>query len=358
MPSKSTFRVYDHFMRPLDHIDAPSTPRSWVLNGFGKNEFTVGLPYLSERFGGKEETILQYNNLVFIEHNPSKDANGTLGGKLPDWVGVILPDRGWTLARLGCNCYSAESILKFRPLAFKKIEGTPKAIFLEILEHARLIADDIVIQPGTVDDIPETFSDNFVTSAYDHIQKLCTRAGMNWDVTGQIDSRGNLQLYANLYARKGTDTRLILNEDNSEADAETPLMTEQGTPYNVVYGFSQSSTEKDRKMAIGRNQESIDKFGTLAINHVFSGITDLAGLRNASQAMADALAFPQKITRRVVLDKGLAFDNLRVGNTVIVKDNNVGFKRGGGFGFETTARIMSLDYNDLTNKAPIHLEVL
>lgn len=351
----SNLRVFDHFARHLAYIDAAITPRSYVLNGYGKAEFTVGTQYLYERFNPREETILQFGNLVFIEHNPTKDAAGNTNGKLPGWVGIILPDRGWPYLKTSVTAYSAEAILTFRPMPLTKIQGTPKTIFLQILEYARPF-EGITIQPGTVDDIDEPFSDNLTTSAYDHIQKLCTRANMNWDITAQIDSRNNLQLYANLYARKGSDTRLILNEDNTEnAD---PSLTEQGTPYNIVYGYSQASTAKDRKFAVGRNQESIDKFGALATNHVFSGITDFAGLQAAAQAMADALAFPRKITRRVALDIGGTFDYLQTGNTVIVRDNNAGFKAGGGFGFETTARILSLDYNDLTNKAPLHLEVL
>jgi len=352
----STFRTFDHFAKQLGYLEAPITPRSWVLNGYGKAEFSVDLNYLTTKFPSKEETILKYNNLVFIEHIPSKDAAGTVNGKLPDWVGVILPDRTWNFGVMGATAYSAEAILTFRPMPLTKISGTPKAMFTQMLDFTRGIADDIVIQPGIVEDIPETFSDTLATSAYDHIKKLCTNAGMNFDVTGQIDTRGNLQLYANLYKRKGAETRLELTRDNTEKSEI--LLTEQGTPYNLVYGYSQASTKESRYFSIGRNQASIDKYGVLAVNQVFSGVTDQTSLQNTADAMADAMGEPVKMVRRVALDIGKTFDNVAAGNTVTVKDTTVGFKPGGGYGFEASARILSVDYNDLSNKAPMNLEIL
>jgi hypothetical protein len=351
----SNLRVFDHTARPLAFIEAPTTPRSWVLNGFGKCEFSVGLQYLTDKFPSREETIMQYGNLVYIEHIPSKDAAGTVNGKLPAWVGIILPDRGWDFGVLHATAYSAEAILTFRPMPLTKINGTPAEMFKQILDYARAVTNDIVIQPGIIEDIPQTFSDDLATSAYDHIQKLCNRAGMNWDVTGQIDSRGVLQLYANLYQRKGTLTRLEITRDNSEGGGS--LLTEQGTPYNTIYGYSQASTKESRYFAVGRNQGAIDKYGVLATNIPFSGIKDQTALANAAQTAADRTP-PLLRLHRVALDVGSTFASLATGNTVTVRDNTVGFKPGGGFGFAAQARILSLDYNDLSNKAPLNLEII
>ena len=299
---------------------------------------------------------MQYGNLVFVEHIPSKDAAGTANGKLPDWTGIILPDRNWPDKILNATAYSAEAILTFRPMPLTKISGTPGSMFKQMLDMAHTITDDIVIQPGVIEDIPETFGDSLATSAYDHIKKLCANSGMDWDVTGQIDGRGNLQLYANLYRRKGAVTRLELTRDNVEGSG--PLLTEQGTPYNVIYGYSQASTKESRYFAKGVNQASVDKYGVLATNIVFSGITDQTSLTNAAQTAADNSP-PRMKLHRVALDIGKTFDSLAAGNTISVRDNTVGFKPGGGFGFSAAARILSLDYNDLTiGKAPLNLEII
>jgi hypothetical protein len=351
----STLRVFSHFAKLLGYLEAPTTPRSWVLNGYGKADFSVGTQYLTDKFPHKQETVMQYGNLVYIEHIPSKDAAGTVNGQLPPWVGIILPDRNWPDKILNATAYSAEAILTFRPMPLTKISGTPASMFKEMLGYARAVTDDIVIQPGVIEDIPETFSDSLATSAYDHIVKLCNRAGMNWDVTGQIDTRGNLQLYANLYRRKGAATRLELTRDNTEGSGS--LLTEQGTPYNVIYGYSQASTKESRYFAMGRNQASIDKYGALATNVTFSGITDQTALQNAAQSMADNSP-PLLKLHRVALDVGATFTSLAAGNTVTILDNTAGFKAGGGFGFAAQARILSLDYNDLSNKAPLNLEII
>ncbi len=357
----STFRIF-HQHKPLAYLEAPVTPRSWVINGFGRAEFTAGLHYLSTKFPSREEAVMQYGNLVFIEHIPSKDAAGTVNGKLPDWVGITLPDRNWNFGTLGATAYSAEAILTFRPMPLGPISGTPASMFKQILGFAQSapalagLATDIVIQPGIIEDVPETYSDNLATSAYDHIQKLCSNARMNWDVTAQVDTKGKLQLYANLYTRKGATTRLEITRDNSEGGG--PLLTEQGTPYNVIYGYSQASSKESRYFAIGINQPSVDKIGFLAKNEVFSGITDQTALQNAAQTMADGTP-PLLKLRRVALDIGSTFSNLATGNTVMVKDTTVGLKPGGGFGFEAQARILALDYNDLTTgKAPLQLEII
>lgn len=365
----SNFRIFSHFASYLATLDVPTTPRSWILNGYGKADFSVGTTYLYDRFHPQEETILQYNNLVFIEHVPSKDAAGTVNGKLPNWVGVILPERTWSQGVVSLTAYSAEAILTFRPMPLTKISGTPGTMFKQILNFARMSADDIVIQPGIIEDVPETYSDTLATSAYDHIRKLCQRANMNWDVTAEVDTKGQLQLYANLYRFKGNGSGMELDSTNSEppppaneqltsdnTENTSPLLTEQGTPYNLIYGYSSASTKESRHFAVGRNEASIAKYGVLACNHVFSGITDPTALKLAAQAMADASP-PVNMVRRVTLDNGDTFASLAAGNIVTVKDTNAGFKAGGGFGFETSARILSLDYNDLTNKAPLNLEV-
>ena len=348
----SILRIFDHHCKPLVTLEAPTTPRGYILNGYAKADFSMST-------GDPKCTALntQFGNLVHVEHIPSQDGQGNTNGKLPDWVGMILPNRTWDDGVIHLEAYSAEGVLTFRPMPFTSVKGTPRGVFLQILSHANALkGNTIPIQPGFVDDLPVTFADDLRLDAYSHIQKLCKDTGMDWDVTAEIDARGTLQLYANLYARKGIDTDLTLTNTNTELTA--PLLTEQGTPYNYVYGYSSAAVAQMRHMAEGIHQAALDDYGLFAINSTFSGKHDATSTQSAAQALADARGRPVKLVKRIVLDKGAAFSSLAAGNTVTVKDSHVGFKPGGGFGFEAQARILSLDYNDLSNKCPLNIEVV
>src|SRR5689334_2981513 len=277
MTSKHT--IFSHFARYLTELEVDSTPRSWVLNGFGQFETVLDQSYLSAKFPSREESIVQYGNFIHIRHIPSKEADGTLKGQLPDWAGIILPPRGWPVGRVRINAYSMEGVLSFRPMLGKKINGTPKSMFMQIIQYANEVpgilglGNNITFQFGHLDDLPIQLSDKLVTNAYNHIQTLCKNSGMDWDVTTEVDGKGNLHAFANLYARKGSVTNLTLGNLNTERDANTELMIEQGTPYNVIPGYSEASTDADRiGPLIGINRGALDDYGPLiAPSVVFMG---------------------------------------------------------------------------------------
>lgn len=353
MPSKPT--IFDKFLHPLAEIAAPTTPRSWVLNGYGRAEFSM-----STSDPKCTETIMQFGNLVHIKHIPTKDADGNDNGKLPDWVGMVLPERGWDYGVLHKNVYTVEGYLVYCPMPFIKVSGSPKTIFLEIIKHANdfihRYGGGITFQPGIVDDLPLTLSDELTVSAYEHIQTLTTRAGMNWDITSEIDEKGNLLLFANLYQTKGVQTDLTLSNLNSELGS--PLLSEQGNIWNVVIGYSQANTKQDRIFRVGINQEAVNDYGPFGINQPFLGMKDAASVQLAAETRAMERGRPIKKIHRIALDRQDTFSHLETGNILSVKEANAGFAPGGGLGFDAQAKITSMDYNDLSNKAPLNVEVI
>ena len=346
----SRIHIFDHFIHKLGELDnIATTPRSLVLNGYGRCEFSMSTsdPKCNER-------LLQYGNLIHVEHIPSKDENGNINGRLPDWTGIILPPRDWDFGVIHVNAFSAEAILSFRAMPYISISGTPKTLFKKILDASHAIAKNIVIQPGTIDDLPMTLTDNLRTNGYSHIQKLIKDSGMDWNIEGQINSKGNLELYANLYNRKGIDTPLNLN--NVNAELSSPSLTEQGTLSNHVIGHSQAQTDRGRFTKESIDQSSVDDYGSLQLNQDYLGRTDPASVQNASDARVNKRSRPVKIIKRNALDVGGTFNYLNTGNVILVKDTSVGFNPNGGFGFEAYFKIISIDYNDLSNKAPLNLE--
>jgi hypothetical protein len=252
--------------------------------------------------------------------------------------------------------YSAEMILAFRAMPWRTITGTPKAMFSNILKLAAESAPNIIIQPGALDDKPDNFGDDLRVSAYDHIKGLAKNSGMDWDVTGQLDSKGNLQLFGNLYARKGVYTGETFTNLNSELSS--PALTEQGAPGNEVFGHSQASTNFDRLEKRIVNQAAYDDYGALQLNTTYMGIHDAAGLESATTETAARSGRPSKMLRRTALDTGSTFSLLNTGNEWNIFDTTVGFMAGGGFGLQERVKIISMDYNDLSNKVPLNVEVI
>jgi len=349
----SRIRIFDHFMKPLTELNGiPSTPRGWLLNKYGRCEFSI-----STSDAKCKEKYFQFGNLIHIEHIPSTNWTLTKNGTLPDWTGIILPDRAWDLGVLHVTAYSAEAILAFRAMPYTTVKGTPASVFKNILDYAHTHARNIIIQPGIIDDLSINYPDDLKTNAYDHILNLISFSGMNWDVTGNVNEKGILELSANLYIRKGIDTALTLNSSNTELQG--PLLLEQGTPSNHVLGYSQASTKESRFGPLeGINQSAFDDYGSLQLNQVFIGKHDMSSVQHAAQNKANQRGRPVKVIKRIALDRNKTFDNLNVGNTTTVKETKVGFNINGGFGFESQVKILSMDYNDMSNKVVLNIEVI
>lgn len=354
----SRISIYDHYCRPLvDFSNIPTTPRGWVKNGYGRCQFSIGFdPTVQQSAQLWQERYFQYGNLVHIEHIPSQTAAGVANGKLPSWTGIILPERNWDYGVGHVTAYSAEAILAFRAMPYVSVKNTPKNVMQQIINIVHERAKNITIQPGTLDDLPITFPDDLRLNAYDHIQKMVKYAGMDWDITGKINIRGNLDLLINLYQKKGVDTAVDLNNMNTELVGG--LLSEQGTPSNQVYGYSHAQTARSRFSAEAIHQEAYDDYGPLQLNQVFVGVHDATGTQHAAQQRAADRGRPVWKIKRNALDNGDIFDHLNTGNTLNVVERNAGFNPNGGYGFEKQVRILSMDYNDLTNKCSLNLEVV
>lgn len=338
--------IFDHNVRKLAEAEISTTPRGYVLNKFSTCEFTYGL---SDPLVTIEN--MQFGNLIHIQHIPSS------GTPLPNWTGIILPPRTWDKGMIHVKAYSAEAILEFRALPWlDKQQGTPATLFTQIIDLANKAAGNIRFElKDNLQDKPEMFTDNYRLSAYYHILKLVNDAGMDWNVTGELDGSGRLKLYANLYLRRGYETDLVLTSDNTRLGS--PMFTEQGTPANQVFGFSQSSTAQGRSFAEGRHESSIADYGALQFNKTFEGRLDEASVKAAAKNLALARGRPMLLFSRTMIDSRL-YSKLEPGNTARIEETEVGFNPNGGYGVEAKVRMLSVDYNDLTDECPLNIEVI
>lgn len=343
-----------------------TTPRSWVLNGYGRTDFAIPL---SDGVMLKEK-YLRAGNFVRITHYPNEDEGRTEYGVLPEWVGMIIPAKSWNKDAVVVSAVSIEALLAYRAMPFVKVEGTPDVVFKAIIGYATsseiIKNESIPLSIGRVDTAagtsmggvtlpPTPYADELRTNAYDHIGKMIKTTGMDWDITHTVTSSGALALKANLYAKKGREG-LVLTPKNS--DDQSPLLTEQGTIVNHIFGYNQAQTEATRVMQEIKDDASINKYGPFQSNVIFTGVTEGGRLSASTQSRANSTGEPTRMVSRTALDFEDTFSFIAPGNICYVYDPRVGFNADGSLGFRSWARILSADYNDTSNKCALHISLI
>ncbi len=350
-------------------IPITTTPRSWILNGYGRCDFAIPLgdSFLKEKY-------IQFGNFIHIKHYPNENEGRSVYGSLPDWTGIIVPTRTWNNDAVVISAVSIEALLAFRAMPFVSIEGTPDTVFKQIIGYANSNAtvqnSSLAIGLGQIDVSTATssyswtatpqllsYSDELRTNAYDHINKMIERVGMDWDIVGTlIPSSYALKLTANLYQRKGREG-LILTSVNT--DQQNPILTEQGTITNQIFAYNQAQTAETRIMEESIDANSIYKYGPFQNNMVFTGVTSSEGtVRSSGQMRVTTRGEPVKIVSRTALDYLDTFSFIAVGNICFVYSPTVGFNPDGSLGFRSWARILSADFNDLTNKVALNVKLI
>lgn len=347
MPSR--IRIFDHGMKILTELNVPSK-RSWVINDIGQCEFTIST---SDEKCKRE--YLEYGNLVLVDHIPSKRVDGTLGGVLPSWVGVILPPRSWEYGSVNIVAYGAEAILDFRPVPYVTLNGTTGYVFSEIIRSVRPVSGAVVIDVGTVEDDAKNKSETLRTSALDHVIRLIQHSGFDFRVRGEVDDQlGVLRLYADWFVNMGVDTLRSLNNTNTENSA--PLLSEEGTLVNLVFGYGQSSTDGARAAGSGSDQDSINDYGVLATNEVFQGTNSPGSVEEAAKNKVKSQGRPVMTVALNALDVDDTFSYLNLGNVWTYYNRHVGFD-GDGIGFTRKVRITGMEYDDQENVCKLIVEV-
>lgn len=367
----STIKLFDKAGNYLDEItDIPTTPRTWILNAYGRCTFSMPLDHekLTER-------NFRFGNLIYIEHIPGGDGTG----ELPPWGGIILPQRTWNIDAVEITAFTGEAILAYRALPYVDIDLPISEAFKAIVGYAGSVSDNSVkIQVGRVIDKDIPYTDSLKTNAYDHIaKKLMTFSGNLWSVTPQIDGFTNtLSFSVNYLNLPGVPAApYLLNTTNTQD--QNPLLTEQGTIINHIFAYTQASTPQDRQMVELKDFASIRTYGEFQANLVYVGQTDISTLSSIAAswespqgAIGDATGetttqtkFPaftgaSKLFKRVVLNRDTAFSNLRVGSVLQVDEQRVGFNPAGGFGVKANIRITSMSYDDTTDKVDMVVEVI
>lgn len=354
----SRIRIFNPLGLLINEIDLP-TQRSWVLNsqtnGVGRCQFTVNV-YDAASSNGKNPKCnisnFAYGNLILIEHKPSVNADGSTNGLLPPWVGIIQPPQSWSYGKVSITAYSAEWVLYYRPMGLLQTSGKPGTMVATILNYANNwinnVGPGIAVQPGIIDTGGTNVRYTFKLDGYSEMQNLSRLCSFDWDITPQVSTGGQLQLFLNWYQHKGIDSGSVISNLNMQNT--NPLYSEQGQFFNVILGYTDAVSSGVRQQAISKNADSINANGILATKVVFPGTAGVA--QDVLQSMTDAYLAQHQIPTRTfaptLLDFGNTFSYCECGNTMIVQNDTVGFGPD-GIGINSNVRITAVEYDDLLN---------
>lgn len=348
MPSRVTI-FHNHWGTPIAELSTATT-RSWVLNGVGRCQFSLAT--FTDPNCTRE--ILQYGNLVLVEHIPTQDGLGNTNGTLPDWVGIILPPQEWDYGKLIVTAYSAEQLLKKRPMLYIKAQGNAGGITLQIINYCKRFGGYPIL-PGTVYTHSAEIAQDLRLSALEELQTLSSAAAQDFDITPSISNGRHLDLYLNWYRQKGVSFGGGLTEGIG-GNMRLPKLTEQGEISNVTEGYNSSNDPSTRIHAEVLDTDSISDYNSLGQNQNFN-VQGQAAVNAATTSYNNQHARPQITLDLVALDVGKTYDGLVTGNIWDVTLNSVGFYNG-AIGFQGAARLTGVEYDDLTNEATLTTQVL
>lgn len=315
----------------------------FVRNGAGKLSFP-----LSTSDPKCDEEIFQYGNLLLWEHET-----------LPWFVGPIRVPRNWPSGKLNVRADGGASLFNRRKLVENtKLTGAGGDVLMQIIDACNSL-EDLLLRPGDIWSGGTTREETMSTFALQHLQWVAAREGSDFWVRPEFDAQNKLMLMCDWFDEMGVDTGLTLEEGvHLTYDPGSDVLVEDvegGNIINHVVGLGDSATDGKRPMS--DPQEDIDSQGDYGLGmdrQVFYGNkTQETVTKNAISWLRRRSRPRYRSTARV---NSSMFPYLRIGNRFTLKLHSVGFRPGGGIGFERIARLVNMRYTTGDVDAEITLE--
>lgn len=334
--SYSRVCLYDGMGRFMTEVET-AVKRSWVLNDYGKCEFSLGVN--DEKCRGD---YLRYGNFVVVEHE-----------RLPVWGGMVDPPRKWDGVSVAVTAYGGCYGWVYRRMAAPRVlSGSAGSIFRQLVEASNAESPTLV-RVGDVFAGGESFEREFDTSAiYDHVMELVADSGEDFDVAPVVDG-GRLWFGAHWRKQLGVFCGLALEEGHNLEEGSG--LTERGRIYNDVVGYGSGSTWESKETARVFDDVSRTRYGVRQVSRSMN--TNVPGtVRAQAVGFLAGVKGAEVVPDLGVLDVGGAWGDLRVGNVVGLRLLNMGFN-GGGVGFDGKVRILGMRYEDGDGAVSVKCEV-
>lgn len=325
--------VYDGNGISIGELHADCS-RSWAISDGGTAEITLGDP----------PSWLDLGQFVIVEHE-----------SLPAWGGMI--DTPWrALPPVTVTAYNAVYFCAIRsPRAAQTLKGTGGEILAEFISQINQ-QGELYLRAGEIsaEDVRRVEIYDMRTF-WEQMKGLTQRAGMEMQVRVGTDANQRFRAWLDMAPRLGVDTDYLLH-DGSGANMQISDATVDGQIWNSITGISDQATEQSRLTGeTEEDEESIGRYRLRSKTVQFNGVTSQSQIEANTLAELARLANPKVYLTVSVLDKGMAFQNLRLGNTLLVHASRLVLP-GGARGWKGYARITAMVYNEGANAVELSLE--
>jgi hypothetical protein len=338
--TENPLRIFDESGTELTSIETQVTA-SYIMNKVSDMSFKISRndPKCTEEF-------MQFGNRVYWD------------GPTGHWGGII-QERHWPPGELQVLCLSAAQLLgqKWRRTVKDKVlkDMTAGEMFRTLLADANAV-QDLRIQPGSIWGGGVQRDETLKLSPLEHISRIASRSGCEWEIVPDIDSHGRLYFLANWYERMGMEMDFELLEGHNLKLSGGNDMDEYGDIVNDLLGVNDAQTKGKRLYSNKIDADSAEKYGGLRqAEVVFAGNTAQATLDANTARRLEEWNHPISASAPIALDVGETYANCALGNTVRLRYVKTGFSNG-ELGSLLDVRIMGHNYSQATKELTLTVE--
>jgi len=332
-------RIFDRNGFPLVEFRA-AVERSWAIGDEGRALFQ----YASRKTDIVNEKNFQFGNWLLVQNT-----------QLPAWVGVIDTPRQWNGRQVAVHAYTPDHVFGQRrgPLE-EKLTGSGGTIFENLLGKVNA-QENTIMQVGNIwgsgAQREETLNPNTLD---EDLKRLFERSGEEYAWRAETDNSGRLIVYGDWVKQLGKKTTALLHEGKGGGNIEAldNVLVEDGEIYNEVLAYGDGESWKSKPFVKVADANSRHKYGLRQTPIEFTGVTTLNTLKENGLASSKASKQPINTFHANALNVGNTFKYCRLGNTLTLSLENMGFG-----GLETTVRIVGMDIKSAQkNKVELVLE--
>jgi len=332
--------VGDRFGRLLEEITPNIDSIVWALNQIGKTRLTSSRQ--SKEFN---ETLLGIGNRIYIEFD-----NG-----LPPWGGVLGLPRAWSSTGVEIACYTIEYLLQARVTDKNaSFYERPAGVIFELVLEREENQDPMGITMGSIwgGGSPHwpVYHHTNIWDVLDYSIRRMERCDFTFTPYLEDD---HIKFRADFFQIAGSDKTATVAFMEGRNAGEVLKLEEQGVLLNAHYAISEGSVwDEDRLVIVGKDLESIAKYGLRESGKVYAGTSMQSTLEMHARNVIRIYSEPRRYFRFPVTNSEPGkFDSYALGDTVRCALPSFGFD-----GYEEDVRILVREYNPVTGYCELVVE--